>query len=122
MKTFFLLLFALLATGANAADSVSVFSPDRNIAVTVRWKDSLTYEVRYKGNVLLLPSVIDLELANGGKLSGDLRVRSREQAEVRDSILSPVPEKRRIIPDHYRQLTLRFRRPFTLELRVYNDG
>ena len=37
-------------------------------------------------------------------------------------IISPVPEKRITIPDIYNELIIRFRMPFSVAFRVYNDG
>jgi hypothetical protein len=57
-----------------AADSLAVHSPDKKIDVTVYYKDKLSYSIKYLGQPILLPSVIDLQLQNGKRLSDDLRL------------------------------------------------
>ena len=115
---FFLLAFHYL----HAADSLVVHSPDKRIDVTVYYKDKLSYSIRYLGKPILLPSVIDLQLQNGKRLSDDLRLSKRSIRSFNGTIISPVPEKRKEIPDVYNELSLQFKDPFTLLLRVYNDG
>jgi len=115
---FFLLAFHSL----HAVDSLVVHSPDKKIDVTIHYKDKLTYSINYEGNPILLPSVIDLQLQNGKRLSDDLHVTKRSIRPFNGKIISPVPEKRKEIPDVYNELSLQFKEPFALLLRVYNDG
>src|SRR5205809_4905075 len=105
-----------------AADSLAVSSPDKRIAVTVYYKDKLSYSIRYLGKTIVLPSFIDLQLQNGKKLSDDLRVSKKSIQSFNGKIISPVPEKRKEIPDVYNELSLQFKESFALLLRVYNDG
>jgi alpha-glucosidase len=122
MKNLIVFLFFLLALRLLAADSLAVSSPDKKIDVTVYYKDKLSYSVKYLGKIILLPSVIDLELQNGKKLSDDLHLSKRSVRSFNGKIISPVPEKRKEIPDVYNELSLQFKEPFALLLRVYNDG
>ena len=105
-----------------AADSLAVSSPDKKIDVIVYYKNQLSYAIKYQGNTILLPSYIDLQLLNGKDLSDDLHVIKKSIRSFDGKIISPVPEKRTDIPDIYNELTLQFKEPFTLLLRVYNDG
>lgn len=105
-----------------AADSLVVSSPDRKIDVIVYYKDKLSYSVKYQGNAILLPSFIDLQLTNGWNLTNDLHIVKKSVKSFNETIISPVPEKRKVIPDVYNELMLQFKQPFTLLLRVYNDG
>jgi alpha-glucosidase len=41
---------------------------------------------------------------------------------VRETIVNPVPAKRRNIPDSYNELTLEFRENFSIVFRAYDDG
>jgi alpha-glucosidase len=67
-------------------------------------------------------SVIDLEIAGRGRLSDDLAVAAVKRNGVRSEIISPVPEKRRVVPDRYNEAEIRFRQPYRLVFRVYDDG
>jgi len=105
-----------------AADSLTISSPDKNIVVTVHYQSELSYSIKYRNRVVLLPSYIDLKLTNGQDLSGDFRVLRKSFRSVNEKIISPVPEKRKEIPDVYNELSLQLKQPFTVILRVYNDG
>src|SRR4051812_32137531 len=109
---FFLLAFQRLP----AADSVAVNSPDKKIAVIVHYKGKLTYSIKYMGVPILLPSVIDMQLQNGKKLSDDLHLSKKSSRSFNGKIISAVPEKRKEIPDVYNELSLQFKGAFTLLL------
>lgn len=117
-----ILFFLLTCQHLLAADSLTVNSPDKKIGVTVYYKDKLRYSINYLGKTIVLPSVIDLQLQDDKKLSDDLRVTKRSVRSINEKIISPVPERRTEIPDIYNELSLQFKGPFTLLLRVYNDG
>jgi alpha-glucosidase len=123
MKTLVIFLFFFGACNdLLAADSLAISSPDKKIDVTVYYKSKLSYSIKYQGNIILLPSYIDLQLANGKNLSDELRVIKKSIRSVNEKIISPVPEKRKEITNNYNELTLQFRQPFSLLVRVYNDG
>jgi len=105
-----------------AADTLAVNSPDKKVRVIVYYKNELSYSIKYEGHVILLPSKIDMQLVSGKKLSGDLHIAKKSIRSFNGNIISPVPEKRKEIPDVYNELSLQFKEPFTLLLRVYNDG
>ena len=52
----------------------------------------------------------------------NLRLKKTETRSGNSIIISPVPEKRRNIPDHYNELTIHFEQPISVVFRVYNDG
>jgi len=116
------IIFFNLFTGVYAADSVVVHSPGKNISVSVYYKDKITYTINYGEETILQPSLIDLVLENGQRLSGNLKLQKKSITSHDEKIISPVPEKRKVIIDNYNELTLQFRQPFTILFRVYNDG
>ena len=61
-------------------------------------------------------------MSDGKSLSGDLSCIKKSIQYFNEKIISPVPEKRKEIADNYNLLTLRFKQPYTLLFRVYNDG
>ncbi|MBX2920562.1 MAG: glycoside hydrolase family 97 protein [Chitinophagaceae bacterium] len=99
-----------------------IWSPGGDIHVVVRFDTSLTYSVHYKDRLLLAPSVIDMELLNEAGLSSKLNRPRIQTRQVKDVIVSPVPEKRKNIPDQFNELTLKFSNAFAVIFRVYNDG
>lgn len=118
---FFSIAF-LLSAKLSAADSLIVISPDKKIVVTLHYKNKLSYSVKYNGNVIIQPSYIDITLGTGKNLSDDQRIQKSSIQKVNQTIISPVPEKRKIITENYNQLSIQFKQPYTLLVRVYNDG
>ena len=105
-----------------AADSIVVHSPDKKVSVSVYYKDKITYTINYGEETILQPSLIDLVLENGQQLSDDLKLQKKSITSHNEKIISPVPEKRKVLINNYNELTLQFRQPFTILFRVYNDG
>ena len=59
-----LIIFIQLFTNLYAADSINVYSPDKNISVSIHYKDKITYTINYDNDRILQPSLIDLVLEN----------------------------------------------------------
>jgi alpha-glucosidase len=100
----------------------TLYSPDKKIKLTVNITDKIIYQVSYENKEIVAPSLIDMILDNGVHLSktkGTRKVTTRSNNSV---IVSPVPEKRKNIPDIYNELKIDLRTPFTLTFRAYNDG
>ena len=111
MKGSLLAITFLISWAAVAQDSLRIVSPSGKIAIRI-WKEKeLKYLVRYNGRLIIGPSEIDMQLYDGKSISMSGQIRSHSFTEVRDSIISPVPEKRRVIRDAYNQVTIRFRLP-----------
>lgn len=117
-------LFILLLLGQIAlADPIKeISSPDNAIKVSISFSGKLTYQVFYKNSLLVAPSEIDILLTDGRKLSSSKSIKKISSRTVNAIIQSPVPEKRRNIPDVYNEITLNFNSPFYVVFRVYNDG
>ncbi|HEY0610088.1 MAG TPA: glycoside hydrolase family 97 N-terminal domain-containing protein, partial [Chitinophaga sp.] len=110
------LLLNVLSQGAAIKD---ILSPDKKIRVHIDVSNGLFYSVSFNGQTLLQPSQIALQVAG---IPNDLAIKQVITRSVNEVITSPVPEKRKLIPDVYNEVTIRFRRPFSLTFRVYNDG
>ncbi len=123
MKNCCLAIFSLFAfTYCHSIDRKEIKSPDGKIKVIVEAKENLFYSVSYENKSLLLPSLINLLLENGIDISGKIDLKKATIRSVNSFIISPVPEKRKNIPDVFNELTIRFKQPFSLIFRVYNDG
>ena len=99
-----------------------MLSPDGKIKLVVEGKEHLTYAVSYSNRVILLPSIINLTLDNGMTVSQSIDFKKTTTRFNKSVIVSPVPEKRINIPDVYNELVIRFKTPFSVAFRVYNDG
>lgn len=82
----------------------------------------LTYKISYDNKTIIEPSFIDLILDKNRFLSSDNSIRISFMKKIREQIICPVPEKRRIIQDNYNLLSIVFRQPFKVDFRVYDDG
>ncbi len=82
----------------------------------------LSYCISYDNRTILEPSNIDLILGNNQSLNVNNSIKSNSVRQIKEQIISPVPEKRKIIPDIYSLLSISFRQPYKLEFRVYDDG
>jgi alpha-glucosidase len=107
---------------AKANDLKEVYSPDKKIKLSINANDRFLYSVEYNGKAILSLSTIDLILDNGTTLSGSIRFKKTTVRSNNSIIVSPVPEKRRNIPDVYTELRIELNKPFTVVFRVYNDG
>ncbi|WP_072833311.1 glycoside hydrolase family 97 protein [Flavisolibacter ginsengisoli] len=122
MRTLVFFFSCLLYFQGSAKDSLMVSSPDKRIEVNIQLSNKIEYSVKFEGKYILEPSAINLLLANKKDLTGDLQIRRSFLHVVNEVIISPVPEKRKEIPDHYTELRIDFKLPYSLLFRVYNDG
>ncbi len=102
------------------AEEQEILSPNQKIRVVVRTADILTFSVEREGQLLLRSCTIDMK-TSAGSLSGSA-VMKKTFNNHHSIIESPVPEKRKSIPDRYSALLLQFDRLFSVEFRVYDDG
>ena len=84
--------------------------------------DTLKYGITYDGKTILEPSAIDFLLENNLSLSQNNRIRTSSITNVKSQIVSPVPEKRKIVPDVYTEMSIKFKQPYSVAFRIYDDG
>lgn len=119
------LLLLWLSVGINlcvAARTYEINSPGSRIRVVIDISNAVHYSVFFDGRLILEPSHINMIINDDLNLTGNLQVRKTSTRTVKEMIVSPVPEKRKFIPDYYNELTIRFRQPLSLIIRVYDDG
>ena len=123
MKRFLLvvLLISLYLSGWSL-DTLSVCSPSGNICVKIWMKKNLQYRIYHKGEAILGPSAIDMILSNNKSFSISNSIKSFTIKKESRQIISPVPEKRKIIQDIFNVLSVSFKQPYKLEFRIYDDG
>jgi alpha-glucosidase len=122
-KTCLPFIFLLLATtAARAADSLQVCSPSGKICVKVWMGKQLSYSISHNNNTIVAASAIDLLLDDNRSLSFKNAIKSHSAKKINETIISPVPEKRKTIPDIYNLLSITFRQPYSVEFRAYDDG
>lgn len=123
MKKLLLPIFLSLSFLCVRAQAIrEVSSPNGAIRLVAHVHDQLRYSVYFKNQVILSPSEIDMALSDGQKLSDGLAKPQFTERNVNETIISPVPEKRTHIPDHYKELKITLRNAFAVIFRVYDDG
>lgn len=122
MKFLLSLLFLSITLLSNANFERALHSPDQSIKVFISFSGKLTYRVFVNGQLIMPASVIDMVLLDGRKLSVSKGVSKASTRAVNEIIVSPVPEKRKHIPDVFNELTIELKNSFRVIFRVYNDG
>ena len=96
-----------------------VTSPDSTIRVSVTGGKTLMISAQYKGTDILKPSEIGMSIR---QVKANWNFGRTSIQEKDEEIFPPVPEKRKVIRDHYQQLNIEFKSKLSLQVRVYNDG
>lgn len=117
-----LLLLGAFAASAQRPVQRTVTSPNGRLTLAVSVGDSVRFSANFDGQPVLLPSAIALQLADGRTLGLKPAVQAARTRAVRDSILPPVRIKRRVISDHFSEVTLDFQGGYSLQFRAYDDG
>ena len=81
----------------------------------------LQWTVKHKGQVIIEPSAIALQLQGGEILGANPKITSSKLEKVKKEITA-INYKKAIIPDEYHQLTVRCKGDFGVLVRVYNEG
>ena len=123
MMRHLLYLGGLLVTlNGFAQQSYTLYSPDSSLRIEINTKDKLSWKL-YTGKELLThTSSVDLELKGQKKLSDKLVVSSAKPSSANETVVVPVPYRRKMIIDKYNQLELIFKEPFSVQFRLYNNG
>lgn len=103
------------------AQSVTIASPDGNIRINVKSTDSIYYSVEANSSSVIAPSSIAL-ITNQGALGIRPVVSGKRTRSVNETILNPVPFKRKHVPDQFNEVTILYRENFAVIFRAYNDG
>jgi alpha-glucosidase len=123
MKPILACLFLLLSSlYAVSGEKKELHSPDGRIRILIETGKTLTWSVYTDGKLVLAPSEIDMQLADGKRLSENLKVKLAKPWNERSVILPPVAEKRSRIPNAYNELDIQFAQPFGVVFRAYDDG
>lgn len=123
MKHSLLSLLALLSVTLLTAQSIrTIQSPDGATDLVVSFSEKLTYKINYNNKEIVSASEVDMVLHDGRSLAKSGGVKKATARAVNDVIISPVPEKRKRIPDHYNEVRFDLKSTFFVIFRVYNDG
>jgi alpha-glucosidase len=117
-----ILCFLLVLAGPIFAQKVfNLSSPSGNVSVSVQAGDTLTYAISLAGKKLITESPIAM-LTSAGNFGISSHITGSSTRQVRETIVNPVPYKRKNVADHFNELTVRFREKFAVIFRAYDDG
>ncbi len=122
INTFILivLLFSVTTYGAKPK-SFSLVSPDGKLSVKIELNDKIYYSLAYEGHQLIDPSPISMEL-EGGLVLGRNPIAKKNKTISVNQNLTPLYGKRKVINDHFNELTITFKENYSITTRIYNEG
>lgn len=115
-------VFIVISLRSYCIDTLSICSPSGKICVKIWMEKDLRYRIYENGLSILEPSEADMLLTNDKSFSSDNGIKTHTIKSVTNEIISPVPEKRKKIRDDYNLMSITFKKPFKIEVRVYDDG
>ncbi|MBI1782694.1 MAG: glycoside hydrolase family 97 protein [Sphingobacteriales bacterium] len=121
-KALALLLSVMTLISSFGQRTFHLYSPDSSLHVAINTTGQLTYEL-YAGSTLLVhSSTIDLKLSNSSQLNNSLRKVKSNYSKINETINVPIPYRRKTVINHYNQLELLFKNPFSIQFLLYNNG
>jgi alpha-glucosidase len=115
------LLLSSMMLSAQTNKDFEIKSPDGNITLLLVSGAKLQWSVQHKGQQIIAPSAISLQL-EGGLVLGDNAKIISINTEKADNVIAAVNYKKASIPDQYNQLTINCKNDYGVIFRVYNDG
>jgi alpha-glucosidase len=116
------IFFILASLDMRGNDTLKICSPSGKICVHIWMEKNVKYRIYENDLPLFGISEADMLLSNQTSFSVNNQILSHSTISVADEIISPVPEKRKKIQDRYNQIAIRFKQPYRMEFRVYDDG
>lgn len=116
------LLLLFCSSTLSAQRSFQAGSPDGKIKLDINATDTLRYSVSVENQTIISDALAALKVNSGEWLGIRSVIRSSAKQSVKETIENPVPFKRKLIPDQYEELVLKFKNEFEVQFRVYNDG
>lgn len=121
LKKIVSLITVLLATQFVAAAEYKVSSPNGKIEATISVTDKVTWSIAHDNKKIIKPSRISMQ-TSAGELGIKTGTPSVSRNQVNEILKPVVPEKRRLITNHYNELVLTFKTGYRLEFRIFDDG
>jgi len=117
------ILIALLglARTAPAQASYSLLSPDKRIEVKVRTSDRFSYDVLFKGRVLLQNSTFSIDIDHN-TLGLQPKVKTAKERSYDGTLEPPVRQKFARVRENYNELRLTLEGNYAVIFRAYDEG
>ena len=115
-------IFSASLIGVAQDKAYQVKSPDGRSELRLNITDKLAISVFHNSLEIIAPSLIAMEFDEQQVLGNRPVVLSANPASVKSNIVPVIPEKRKLIPDIYNELTITFKGDYGLKIRAYDDG
>ncbi len=114
--------FALLPFVLCSQNTFNLSSPDQTLKIVVETRAGLRWRLEQKGQPILSPSPVALEIEGKGNLGQQATVL-RSETKTFDQVQYPaVHQKSATIREHYNELTLHCAGDWGIVFRAYNEG
>lgn len=99
-------------------------SPNGNISATIEIDNTGTiyYSVNYKGDEIILPSPVSMNLSNGFTLGKNISYNIKKERESINTCIAAPFYRKASINEQYNRLTLTIGKKYSIEFRAYNEG
>ena len=123
MKRILSLLFIILAYCgiARGAESVTVSSPDGDIAAHINLDGDLSYSIDFKGKNVIEPSRLAISTADGMTAGTGAKARVSDRRSADTTVKSPF-YRAKSLKDKYNEVTVKVDKNWDVIFRVYDDG
>lgn len=123
MKRILSLLFIILAYCgiARGAESVTVSSPDGDIAAHINLNGNLSYSVDFKGKSVIRPSRLAISTADGTAAGTGAKARVADRRSADTTVKSPF-YRAESLKDKYNEVTVKVDKNWDVIFRIYDDG
>ncbi|MEO6454938.1 MAG: glycoside hydrolase family 97 protein [Ginsengibacter sp.] len=105
---------------AQKSKNYEISSQDANISVKVETGSKLQWSVQYKGQQIIAPSAISLQLPD--IILGDNAAVTSAPVKKVNTVINAINYKKASINDQYNELTLNCKGDYGVVFRVYNDA
>src|SRR6202158_883522 len=110
-----------LAGTALAQARFTLLSPDKRIELRIRTGDRFSYDVLFKGTVLLQNSTFSIDIDHH-TLGLQPKVKTSKERSYDGTLEPPVPQKFAKVRENYNELRLTMDGNYAVTFRAYNEG
>jgi len=118
---FFVLLLSFSMLIAQNKNDLNILSPNGSISLHIETEEKLQWSVQHRGEQILAPSSISLQLEDGVVLGNNAEVLS-SNTETISNVIHALFYKKTTIKDQYNKVTINFKGDFGVTYRVYDNA
>jgi len=123
-KSVLFAIFLMVSTTLLIAQKTQTFevkSLDGNISLQIQAASKLVWSVQHKGEQIIAPSAISLQLIDGTSMGDNATIKSPKTETINTSFKA-INYKKATVIDHCNQLTLNCKGDYGVIFRVYDDA